>query len=329
MQTFDYQRAAALPEAVKLGKQGEFLAGGTTLVDLMKLNVMTPARVVDINALRDRYAAISIDDTGLSLGAFASMAQAAVHPKVNAQFPVIAQSLQLAASQQIRNMATLGGNLLQRTRCTYFRDVTWTACNKRTPGSGCAALQGFNRNHAVLGVDNSCIAQYPGDFAVALLALDAELALAGPGGARRLPLAQLHRAASGQPQLEHNLKPGEIITAIHVPSGRWTARSIYIKVRDRESYEFAIASAAVALELDGDTVRGARIALGGLAYRPWRATAAEQSLAGKRLTADTAAQAATLALEGAVTHGYNDYKPELGRRTVTRALLAAAQLPGA
>src|SRR5262249_44827726 len=147
-------------------------------------------------------------------------------------FPVIAQSLKLAASQQIRNMATLGGNLLQRTRCTYFRDVTWKACNKRAPGSGCAARDGFNRNHAVLGVDDSCIAQYPGDFAVALLALDAELAVTGPGGSRRLPLGQLHRAPNGQPHLEHTLKPGEVITAIHVPAGGWTRRSIYIKVRD-------------------------------------------------------------------------------------------------
>jgi xanthine dehydrogenase YagS FAD-binding subunit len=338
MDPFDYQRAAALPDAVRLGKQtgqGEvtaptqFLAGGTTLVDLMKLHVMTPAHLVDINPLRDKYAAITLDEKGLTLGAFASMAEAARHPQVDAQFPAIAQSLKLAASQQLRNMATLGGNLLQRTRCTYFRDVSWSACNKRSPGSGCAARDGFNRNHAVLGVDDSCIAQYPGDFAVALIALDAELSVTGPGGSRRLPVAQLHRASGGQPHLEHTLKPGEVITAINVPAGGWTRRSVYVKVRDRESYEFAIASAAVALDLVGDTVRAARIALGGMAYRPWRASAAEALLAGKPLTPESAQTAAVAALEGAVTHGHNDYKPELGRRVVQRALLAAARGPGA
>lgn len=333
MEPFDYQRAVALPDAVKLGKQtgqGEvgapvqFLAGGTTLVDLMKLHVMTPARLVDINALRDRYAAITLDEKGLTLGAFASMNDAARHPLVNEHFPVVADSLKLAASQQIRNMATLGGNLLQRSRCTYFRDVSWKACNKRSPGSGCAALEGFNRNHAVLGTDNSCISQYPGDFAIALLALDAELGVVGPGGARRLPLAQLHRPPQGQPHLEHTLKPGEIITEIRVPVGGWTRRSTYIKVRDRESYEFAIASAAVALDVVGDSIRAARIALGGMAYRPWRASAAESQLAGKPLTPATFESAARVALEGAITHGHNEYKPELGRRVVQRALLAAA-----
>jgi xanthine dehydrogenase YagS FAD-binding subunit len=291
----------------------------------MKLHVMTPAHLVDLNPLRDAHSAITLDDKGLTLGAFASMADAARHPQVVAQFPVIADSLRLAASQQIRNMATLGGNLLQRTRCTYFRDVTWKACNKRVPGSGCAAREGFNRNHAVLGVDDSCISQYPGDFAVALLALDAELSVSGPAGARRVPLAQLHRLPNGQPHVEHTLKPGEVITAINVPNGAWTRRSVYVKVRDRASYEFAIASAAVALDVVGDTVRGARIALGGMAYRPWRASAAEALLAGKPLTAENAKAAAVAALEGAVTHGYNDYKPELGRRVVQRALLAASQ----
>jgi xanthine dehydrogenase YagS FAD-binding subunit len=221
-------------------------------------------------------------------------------------------------------MATLGGNLLQRTRCTYFRDVSWKACNKRAPGSGCAALEGFNRNHAVLGVDSSCIAQYPGDFAVALIALDAVLTVQGMSATRRLPLAELHRLPNNQPHLEHQLKPGEVITSIHVPAGAWTARSVYLKVRDRESYEFAIASAAVALDMNGDTVRAARIGLGGMAYCPWRASAAEQALTGKALTPATAAAAARLALDGAVTHGHNDYKPELGRRTLVRALLSAA-----
>jgi xanthine dehydrogenase YagS FAD-binding subunit len=332
MQAFHYERAGDVADAVKLGKltgggdvhaPAQFLAGGTTLVDLMKLNVLTPARVIDINALRERNAAISVDDHGLTLGAFASMAAVAGHPQVIARYPAVAESLSLAASQQIRNMATLGGNLLQRTRCTYFRDVSWNACNKRTPGSGCAALEGVNRNHAVLGVDTSCIAQYPGDFAIALVALDAQLTLVGPGGTRKMPLAQLHRPADGQPNLENTLKAGEVITSILVPAGAWTTRSVYVKVRDRESYEFAIASAAVALELEGDTVRNARIGLGGVAYKPWRANAAEAALTGKPLTIDSAEAAAKIALDGAVTHGHNDYKPELVRRTLVRALFAA------
>lgn len=332
MQAFAYDRAANVADAARMGAQtgrgevdapAQFLAGGTTLVDLMKLDVLRPTSVVDINSLRSQHGAITLDDKGLTLGAFASMAAAAGHPQVNSRFPAIAESLKLAASQQIRNMATLGGNLLQRTRCTYFRDVTWQACNKRVPGSGCAALEGFNRNHAVLGVDASCIAQYPGDFAVALIALDARLTLQGEKGKRQIPLAELHRAPGNQPHLEHALKPGEIITSIQVPAGPWTARSIYIKVRDRESYEFAISSAAVALDLDGDTVRTARIGLGGMAYRPWRASAAEAALAGKALTPESAAEAARIALQGAVTHGHNDYKPELARRTLVCALLAA------
>ena len=238
MQPFHYERAVDAADAAKLGKltgggdvhaPAQFLAGGTTLVDLMKLNVMTPGRLIDINALREQNAGISIDDHGLTLGAFVSMSAAAGHPQVNAHYPVIADSLNLAASQQIRNMATLGGNLLQRTRCTYFRDVTWTACNKRTPGSGCAALEGFNRNHAILGVDDSCIAQYPGDFAVALVALDAQLTLVGPIGTRKMLVSQLHRAPDGEPHLENTLRAGEVVTSILVPSGPWTARSTYEK----------------------------------------------------------------------------------------------------
>jgi xanthine dehydrogenase YagS FAD-binding subunit len=332
MQPFTYERAGSAADAARLGKltaQGDvhartqFLAGGTTQVDLMKLNVLTPEVLVDVNALRQQHAKITVDAQGVTFGAFATMAEAANNPEVARRYPVIAGSLNQAASQQLRNMATLGGNLLQRTRCNYFRDVTWKSCNKRVPGSGCAALQGMNRNHAVLGVDDSCIAQYPGDFAVAMVALDAVLTLQGPRGTRKLRVAELHRAPAGQPHLEHNLAPGELIVALQVPAGAWTPRSTYMKVRDRESYEFAIASAAVALDLDGDVVRTARIGLGGMAYRPWRATAAEQALAGKPLTREAAEQAARAALEGAVTHGHNDYKPELARRTLVRALLAA------
>jgi xanthine dehydrogenase YagS FAD-binding subunit len=220
-------------------------------------------------------------------------------------------------------MATLGGNVLQRTRCPYYRDPSWAACNKRNPGSGCTALEGINRNHAVLGVDGTCIAQYPGDFGVALIALDARVELSGRRGVRAIDFAALHRPPGGQPHIETTLGPGEIITAFYVPAGRWTRRSLYLKVRDRASYEFAIASTAVALELDGDIVREIRLGVGGAAYRPWRAHEAEALLIGKRLTEENAEAAARATFAGAVTHGGNDFKPELGRRAMVRALLQA------
>jgi xanthine dehydrogenase YagS FAD-binding subunit len=248
------------------------------------------------------------------------------HPAVLQGYPAIAQSLQLAASAQLRNMATLGGNVLQKTRCMYFRDPSWKACNKRSPGSGCAAIGGFNRNHAVLGVDDSCISQYPGDFAVALIALDAQLELSGPLGARRMPFAALHTSANGQPHIETTLRSGELITGFVVPPGAWNRRSVYLKVRARTSYEFAISSAAVALDTEGVRVRNARIGLGGMAYRPWRSAEAEQALTGKPLTEVNAEAAAAAALKGAKTHGHNDYKPELARRTLVRALLHAGSM---
>jgi xanthine dehydrogenase YagS FAD-binding subunit len=254
------------------------------------------------------------------------MADTADHAAVLRDYPVIAQSLQLAASAQLRNMATLGGNVLQRTRCPYYRDPSWSACNKRKPGSGCAAIGGVNRNHAILGVDQSCIAQYPGDFGVALAALDAQVELAGEAGARTIALETLHRPPSKTPHIETTLAPGELITGFSIPAGPWTRRSLYLKIRDRQSYEFAIASAAVALGLDGGVVRQARIGLGGLAYRPWRARAAEALLVGKPLTEANAEVAAHAALTGAVTHGGNDFKPELARRTLVRALLQAASM---
>lgn len=332
MRPFAYQRAADLAAAIGAGQrtgQGQtgaptqYLAGGTTLVDLMKLDVLTPQRLVDITPLRGGFSGIAAGPDGLRLGALASMAQAADHPDVRRDYPAVAQSLALAASAQLRNMASLGGNVLQRTRCPYFRDPSWSACNKRRPGSGCAALSAYNRNHAVLGVDESCIAQYPGDFAVALVALDAEVELAGPAGARVIAFDSLHRPAQGRPDLETTLRDGEIITGFRAPAGPWTRRSLYLKVRDRQSYEFAIASAAVALDLDGEHVRAARIGLGGLAYRPWRAREAEAALVGQPLNAQTAEAAARAALAGAVTHGDNAWKPELGRRTLVRALLEA------
>ena len=336
MRPFAYERAGDLIDAVRRGHdtgQGQtdasvqFLAGGTTLVDLMKLDVLRPARVVDIAALRPEHSAITLTSDGLRLGALATMAKVAADPGVRREYPAIADSLHLAASAQLRNMASLGGNVLQRTRCPYFRDPSWTACNKRSPGSGCSAIQGFNRNHAVLGVDESCISQYPGDFAVALAAFDASVEVSGPAGARRFAFAALHRPADGKPHIETTLRPGEVITGFSLPTGPWARRSLYVKVRDRASYEFASASAAVGLAMDGDIVREARIGLGGVAYRPWRSSEAEAALAGKPLTEANAEAAAHAAFADATTHGGNEFKPELGRRTLVRALLQAQALP--
>jgi xanthine dehydrogenase YagS FAD-binding subunit len=324
MRPFAYARAKDAAEAVKA--DGTFLAGGTTLLDLMKLDVMRPMRVVDINDLSEEFSAIEYGAQGLRLGALTHMAEAAQHPVIVQEFPVIAQSLSLAASAQLRNMATLGGNVLQRTRCTYFRDTSWSRCNKREPGSGCAALEGVNRKHAVLGTSPNCIATYPGDFAQALIALDAAVELAGPSGTRRLSFANLHVAPGDDPSIETVLRPGELITAFTVPALSFARRSLYLKIRDRQSYEFALASAAVALDLDGSTVREARIALGGVATKPWRAREAEAALRGRVLDENSARTAAEAAFAGAVTHGGNDYKPELGKRTLVRALLEARAL---
>jgi xanthine dehydrogenase YagS FAD-binding subunit len=334
VRAFDFERPRTLAQAANSAHgtaQGQtdataqYLAGGTTLVDLMKLDVLRPRRLIDLNAAHGGQE-IEVSDAELRLGAFAKMSAVARHPMVLSRYPVIAQSLQLAASAQLRNMATLGGNILQRTRCPYYRDPSWAACNKRAPGSGCTAITSLNRNHAVLGVDDSCIAQYPGDFAIALIALEAQVDLLGPEGARKIAFASLHRPASGTPHIETTLKEGEIITTFRIPAGPWTPRSSYVKVRDRASYEFAIASAAVALQLDGETVREARIGLGGIAYRPWRSVEAEKALTGQPLTEANAEAAATVALRGAQTHGFNDYKPELAKRTLVRALLETKSL---
>jgi xanthine dehydrogenase YagS FAD-binding subunit len=239
---------------------------------------------------------------------------------------VIADALKLAASPQLHNMASLGGNVLQRTRCPYFRDTGWRACNKRDPGSGCAARDGFNRMQAVLGTSEHCIATYPGDFAQALIAFDATVATAGPDGRREIPFAELHRKPSDTPHIETVLAPNELITAIHVPAGAYTRRSLYVKVRDRQSYAFALASAAVALDLDGETVREARIALGGVATVPWRAREAETEIKGKPLDETNAAKAADAAFANAHTYKHNAYKVPLGKRTLIRALFEARDM---
>ena len=254
----------------------------------MKLDVMRPQTIIDINGLdRTALGRIEASAGGMRLGALVRMADAAEHPAIGRDCPMIAQSLKLAASQQIRNMASLGGNVLQRTRCTYFRDVSYTACNKRNPGSGCAALTGHNRDHAVLGTSEQCIATYPGDFAQALIALDARVELMGAGGARTIPFASLHRRPGDRPDVETTLQPGEMITGFQVALAPWMRRSLYLKVRDRESYEFALASAAVALHIADGHVVEARIALGGVATVPWRARSAEAALVGQAIDDDS------------------------------------------
>jgi xanthine dehydrogenase YagS FAD-binding subunit len=300
----------------------QYLAGGTNLLDLMKLDVMRPSRLIDISPLAAEQARIELLEDGLWLGSHVRMSQAADDPFVRRDFPVIADSLWQAASPQLRNMATLAGNVLQRTRCNYFRDTSWVACNKREPGSGCAARDGCNRRLAVLGVSDDCIANYPGDFANALIALEAEVSLLSlDGTSRTLAFEDLHRLPGETPHIETNLAVGDLITGFRVPAGPWTRRSRYVKVRDRTSYDFALTSAAVALHLDGDRVVTARIALGGLAAKPWRSREAEQAINGRRLDEVSAYEAAEAGLAGAVSHGENGFKIELGRRTLVRALL--------
>lgn len=340
MRPFAFQLSGSAPAAVyaaqarpgasdsRADNATAYLAGGTSLLDLMKLDVMRPGTIVDINALQARHGEIEVGPRGLRMGALARMSDVADNAAVLRDYPVVAQSLQLAASAQLRNMATMAGNLLQRTRCSYFRDTSYAQCNKREPGSGCAAMGGINRIHAVLGTTDKCIASYPGDFAQAMIALDGQVELLGPGGARVIPFAQLHLRRADTPHIETSLQPGELITALTIPAGPHTRRSAYVKVRDRQSYAFAIASAAVALDLGADgVVRDARIGLGGIHYAPYRAIAAEASLRGKRLDEASASLAATAALQGAVTHGHNDYKPELARRTLVRALLKVREMP--
>jgi xanthine dehydrogenase YagS FAD-binding subunit len=318
--------AGARQDAPPTAARAQFIAGGTTILDLMKLEVARPETLIDINALNG-LDGIEAGPAGLRLGALVRMTDAARHGAVARQYPVIAQSLEFAASTQIRNMASLGGNVLQRTRCAYFRDTSWRACNKRAQGSGCAALDGFNRAHAVMGTSPRCIATYPGDFAQALIALDAEVEIQRRRERRRIAFADLHRPPGERPDIETSLAPDEMITAFLVPAAGWSRRSRFVKVRDRESFEFALASAAVALDMaESGTVNEARIALGGVATIPWRAREAEAFLAGRRLSPETAEQAAGIAFRGAEPRKHNAFKIALGRRTLERALLETASI---
>jgi len=324
MKSFAFYRARDSADAVSAADSqhagAQFIAGGTNMLDYMKLNVLQPDHLIDINALaKSEHGTIEVMEGGLRLGALVRMAEAQDHPLIKRDYPVIAESLMLAASQQIRNMASLSGNILQKTRCEYFRETSWP-CNKRNPGSGCAAFNGVNREHAVLGGGPACIATYHGDFAQALIALDATVEIIGPGGHRRIPFSKLHLLPRETPNIETTLEPGELVTVIDVPAGRHTRRSRYLKIRDRQSYQFALASVAVALDLDGDTVRDARIALGGVATVPWRARDAEEILRGKILDEAAAHRAADLAFAGAEPREHNRFKIPLGKAAVVRAL---------
>lgn len=325
MRDFDYVRAGAASDAIAIvasDATARFLAGGTTLVDLMKCDVEQPSRLVDILRLPglDR---IESDASSVRIGATARMSDVAEHPVIIEGFPAIRESLLLAASQQLRNMATIGGNLLQRTRCSYFRDPeVFDSCNKRDPGSGCAAIHGINRGHAILGTSEQCIATYPGDLGVSLVAFDAVVHIEN-GQAHSIPIDDFFLPYGESPHIEHRLGRGELIVAVEVPVSAAARRSHYLKVRDRESYEFAAASAAVGLELepDGRTVRDVRVAIGGVATKPWRARSVEAALVGRNFDEASVRAAAKLAVEGAVDWGHNGFKIELAPRVVARALL--------
>lgn len=326
MKPFAFTRASnsqTAIQAVVRDQAAKFLAGGTNLVDLMKEDVEQPNHLVDINRLA--LTRIEERNGGLRLGALARNSDTANHRLVRERFPLVSQAILSGASAQLRNAATNGGNLMQRTRCYYFYDVAMP-CNKRQPGSGCGALEGFNRMHAILGASTECIAVHPSDMCVALTALDAVVQVEGPQGPRSIPFAEFHRLPGDTPQLDTNLKHGELITAIDLPAAAsaFAGNSYYLKIRDRASYAFALVSVAAALDIQNGTIRQARLALGGVAHKPWRAPEAEAVLNGALLNQETFRRAATAALEKAQGYKYNSFKVELGRRGIVRALTVAA-----
>jgi xanthine dehydrogenase YagS FAD-binding subunit len=293
-----------------------FIAGGTNMVDYMRLGVLRPAAVVDIS----RLPLTTIDDVGggLKIGALVRNSDLAVHPLVQQRYPVLAEALLSGASPQIRNMATTGGNLMQRTRCPYFRDTHYTHCNKRSPGSGCAAIGGFTRSHAILGGSDHCIATNPSDMNVALAALDASIHVRGPSGQRAIAIGDFHTLPGEHPEVETTLKPGELITYVTLPPV--TGKQHYLKVRDRASFAFALASAAVVLEIEGGAIKTARVALGGVATKPWRSKEAEALLAGQKPSPEVFRKAADAALASAKPQPGNAFKIDLAKRTLVRAL---------
>ncbi|MBJ6142336.1 xanthine dehydrogenase family protein subunit M [Hymenobacter sp. BT559] len=324
MNQFQYVRATKSQgaiDAVAKDPQAKFIAGGTNLVDLMKRGIMTPQKLVDINRLP--LAKIERQDNGLRLGALALNSTVANDALVRQHQPLLALALNAGASPQLRNMATVGGNMLQRTRCSYFYDLTMP-CNKREPGTGCGALEGINRMHAIFGASDKCIAVHPSDMSVALVALDATVLVSGSKGDRRIAFADFHRLPGDTPEKDTNLEAGELITAVDIPDGPFTKHVHYQKVRERASYAFALVSTAAALDLDGNTIKAARLAMGGVAHKPWRLTAAEQSLVGQPATEASFRRAAEVAMQGAKAFKHNAYKLKLGPNTIVQALRTAA-----
>ncbi len=325
MQPFEYQRATdpqGAVNAIATQPHGRFLAGGTNLVDLMKQHVELPSHLVDINRL-DLSRIEELPDGGLRLGALTRNSDTADHPLVRQRYPMLAQAILSGATQQLRNVATNGGNLLQRTRCYYFYDPAFEQCNKRKPGSGCGAIEGYNRVHGILGTSPECIATHPSDMCVALAALGATVRVRGKRGERTIQFADFHRLPGKSPEVDTNLRPDELILSIDLPKSPYAAHSAYIKVRDRASYAFALVSAAAALELDGSTIRSARLALGGVAHKPWRSQRAEALLDGKPATEASYRAAAEEALAGAKTYEHNAFKVEMAKQTIVRALNVA------
>jgi len=315
---FSYQSVRSEQEAIAGAVAGgRYLAGGTTLIDLMREEVERPQKLIDINRLPLRDVQLKGDT--LVIGALARMSDVASHPATARAQPLIVEALLEGASPQIRNMASIGGNLLQRVRCPYFRSID-ARCNKREPGSGCAAIDGINGTHAILGTSDHCVATHPSDLAVALVALGAMVRTRGPGGERSFPVEDLYRLPGDTPHLEHTLQPGELITEVEVPQGGYAKRARYVKVRDRASYEFAVVSVAAALDIDGGVIRSARVAAGGVGTKPWRMRASETVLAGQRPDRSAWQRAAARAVEGVRPLSGNGYKVELLRRTVVRAL---------
>jgi xanthine dehydrogenase YagS FAD-binding subunit len=320
MRPFDYRRAADQTEALSIAgaAPARYLGGGTNLVDLMRQNIEAPAALVDVSRLPG-----TVEDTpngGLMMGAAVRNSVVAAHPAVRTRYPMLARAILAGASAQIRNMATVGGNILQRTRCAYFYDVSGSRCNKREPGAGCDAIDGFNRYHALFGTSEHCIATHPSDMCVALAALDATVHLASPAGARSVPLLDFHRLPGDHPEIETVLRPGELITAVELAASPAAANSRYRKVRDRSSYAFALISVAAGVEIAGGRIADVRIALGGVAPKPWRATKAEEFLRGQAPTRARFLVAADLELAGAKSFGGNDFKIELAKRTIVAVL---------
>ena len=337
MNPFAYQRASSTADALNAisGRDARFLGGGTNLVDLMKLNVEHPATLVDVTRISDP-ALTRIDDApngGVMIGALVRNSDLANHPHIVENYPLLSQALLSGASPQLRNMATTGGNLLQRTRCFYFMDTAFPACNKRVPGSGCAAIEGISRYHAILGQTDkgphspeSCIATNPSDMNVALAALRAIIHVEGPKSAKRtIPIADFHRLPGTTPHIDTTLHPDELITAVELPGPVFAKNSWYLKVRDRQSYAFALVSVAAGLEMDGNSIRSAALALGGVAHKPWRSVEAEGALAGQPAIPESFRRAAEVALTGAKGYEYNAFKIEMAKQSVVHALNLAAR----